>query len=309
MMKSGKHHHAHRGFTLLELLVVMVIIGLLVSYVGPKYFAQVGKSEVKAAKAQIDALEKALDQYRLDTGRYPSTEQGLVSLTSQPAGEPSYHAAIALYRELEDARGEAVLLTRLAVHAGAQGRPDEARALLERVRVLTQGHELPGLEAQRLSTLSMLAQAEGDNERALSLLRESADVAADCGFTLWETWSRSDLAELALDLGRVDVAVPEARTALAKAWEHGDRRIACACLILLARAALARGEAVLAGRLWGATVAELEETGVLAAGPDLDRLTERLRKADDPDFAEGVERGRTEPLEVAVPVALGQTVP
>ena len=74
-------------------------------------------------------------------------------------------------------------------------------------------------------------------------------------------------------------------------------------------AALARGEAVLAGRLWGATVAELEETGVLAAGPDLDRLTERLRKADDPDFAEGVERGRTEPLEVAVPVALGQTVP
>jgi predicted ATPase/class 3 adenylate cyclase len=243
--------------------------------------------------------------------RLLTVEGGVTILVerSQPAGEPSYHAAIALYRELEDARGEAVLLTRLAVHAGTQGKPDEARALLERVRVLTQGHALPGLEAQRLSTLSMLAQAEGDNERALSLLRESADVAADCGFTLWETWSRSDLAELALDLGRVDVAVPEARTALAKAWEHGDRRIACACLILLARAALARGEAVLAGRLWGATVAELEETGVLAAGPDLDRLTERLRKADDPDFAEGVERGRTEPLEVAVPVALGQTVP
>ena len=50
------------GFTLLELLVVMVIIGLLVGYVGPKYFSQVGKSEVKAAKAQINALEKALDQ-------------------------------------------------------------------------------------------------------------------------------------------------------------------------------------------------------------------------------------------------------
>ena len=49
-----------RGFTLLELLVVMVIIGLLAGYVGPKYFAQIGKSEVKAAKAQIDSLEKAL---------------------------------------------------------------------------------------------------------------------------------------------------------------------------------------------------------------------------------------------------------
>ncbi len=77
----------HSGFTLLELLVVMVIIGLLVGYVGPKYFAQVGKSEVKAARAQIDALEKALDQYRLDTGHYPTTEQGLAALFAKPANE------------------------------------------------------------------------------------------------------------------------------------------------------------------------------------------------------------------------------
>ena len=78
------------GFTLLELLVVMVIIGLLVGYVGPKYFAQIGKSEVKAAKAQIDALGKALDQYRLDTGHYPSTEQGLNSLVTKPANESKW---------------------------------------------------------------------------------------------------------------------------------------------------------------------------------------------------------------------------
>jgi general secretion pathway protein G len=75
------------GFTLLELLVVMVIIGLLASYVGPRYFSQVGKSEVKMARAQIDALEKALDQYRLDTGRYPTTEQGLAALITQPAND------------------------------------------------------------------------------------------------------------------------------------------------------------------------------------------------------------------------------
>jgi general secretion pathway protein G len=73
-----------RGFTLLELLVVMVIIGLLAGYVGPRYFAQVGKSEVKTARAQIDAFEKALDTYRLDVGRYPSTEQGLESLFTKP---------------------------------------------------------------------------------------------------------------------------------------------------------------------------------------------------------------------------------
>ncbi len=74
-----------RGFTLLELLVVMVIIGLLASYVGPKYFSQIGKSEVKAARAQIDSLGKALDQFRLDTGRYPTTEEGLASLNTRPA--------------------------------------------------------------------------------------------------------------------------------------------------------------------------------------------------------------------------------
>ncbi len=75
------------GFTLLELLVVMVIIGLLVGYVGPKYFSQVGKSEIKATRAQIDALEKSLDQYRLDTGHYPTTEQGLAALFSKPSSE------------------------------------------------------------------------------------------------------------------------------------------------------------------------------------------------------------------------------
>ena len=79
-----------RGFTLLELLVVMVIIGLLAGYVGPRYFAQVGKSEVKVARAQIDAFEKALDQYRLDTGRYPTTEQGLNALLTRPANEPKW---------------------------------------------------------------------------------------------------------------------------------------------------------------------------------------------------------------------------
>lgn len=78
------------GFTLLELLVVMVIIGLLAGYVGPKFFGQIGKSEVKATRAQIDGLSKALDQYRLEVGRYPTTEQGLVALVSKPGDEPRW---------------------------------------------------------------------------------------------------------------------------------------------------------------------------------------------------------------------------
>jgi len=78
------------GFTLLELLVVVVIIGLLAGFVAPRYFGQVGKSEVNVAKAQIDALEKALDQYRLDTGSYPNSELGLKALVERPASEPKW---------------------------------------------------------------------------------------------------------------------------------------------------------------------------------------------------------------------------
>jgi len=80
-------HGTHRkcGFTLLELLVVIVIIGLLAGYVAPRYFSQVGRSEVQVAKAQIESIEKALDQYRLDMRRYPSAEEGLQALIAKPA--------------------------------------------------------------------------------------------------------------------------------------------------------------------------------------------------------------------------------
>lgn len=67
-------------FMLLELLVVVANIGLLATYLGPRYFAQIGKLEITAARAQIDALPKLLDTYHLDAGRYPTTEQGLNAL-------------------------------------------------------------------------------------------------------------------------------------------------------------------------------------------------------------------------------------
>ena len=78
------------GFTLLELLVVMVLIGLLASYVAPRFFDQLGKSESKATRAQLDAFDKALGTYRIDTGHYPTTEQGLKALVERPADEPKW---------------------------------------------------------------------------------------------------------------------------------------------------------------------------------------------------------------------------
>lgn len=88
--RAIKKQVSQHGFTLLELLVVMVIIGLLAGYVGPKYFAQIGKSEVKTARAQLDSLSKALDQYRLDNGHYPSNENGLAALNTAPADEEKW---------------------------------------------------------------------------------------------------------------------------------------------------------------------------------------------------------------------------
>ena len=79
-----------QGFTLLELLVVMVIIGLLAGLVAPRYFEQIGKSNTKIARAQIESLGKALDQYRLDVGAYPTTEEGLQALMTKPQDAPHW---------------------------------------------------------------------------------------------------------------------------------------------------------------------------------------------------------------------------
>ena len=91
MSEQPGHNIRERGFTLLELLVVMVIIGLLAGYVAPKFFNQVDKSEVKTAQAQIVAFDKALASYRLDTGHFPSSEHGLDALVVKPSNEPKWN--------------------------------------------------------------------------------------------------------------------------------------------------------------------------------------------------------------------------
>ena len=75
-----------QGFTLIEMLVVLVIITLLATLVGPKLFGKIGSSKVKVAAAQIELLSSALDTYRLDVGQYPTTKQGLQALRKVPEG-------------------------------------------------------------------------------------------------------------------------------------------------------------------------------------------------------------------------------
>lgn len=75
-----------KGFTLIEILVVVIIIGLLAALVGPRLFGKVSAAKQKATKAQIELFGTALDALRLDVGRYPTTEEGLKALREKPSG-------------------------------------------------------------------------------------------------------------------------------------------------------------------------------------------------------------------------------
>lgn len=77
---------AERGFTLLELLVVLAILGLLAAFAAPQVFKYLGGAKTDSARIQIQNLSSILDLYRLDLGRYPSTREGLQALVERPAG-------------------------------------------------------------------------------------------------------------------------------------------------------------------------------------------------------------------------------
>ena len=80
-----------QGFTLLELLIVILIIGLLTGIVAPRFMSQISRSEVTTARAQLDAFRKALEAFRIDNGRYPSSAEGLAALTVAPTATPRWH--------------------------------------------------------------------------------------------------------------------------------------------------------------------------------------------------------------------------
>jgi general secretion pathway protein G len=82
-----KSRQGKLGFTLIEVLVVLLILGLLAGLVGPRLFGKVDTSKVKTAETQVKMLKTALQTFRLDVGRYPSTEEGLAALEKRPEGD------------------------------------------------------------------------------------------------------------------------------------------------------------------------------------------------------------------------------
>jgi general secretion pathway protein G len=89
MRQSAKIRAVRGGFTLLELLVVLVVLGLLAGLIGPQLFGRVGEARTTTTRTQLELIGVALDSYRLDNGAYPVTAQGLEALTMRPARQPA----------------------------------------------------------------------------------------------------------------------------------------------------------------------------------------------------------------------------
>lgn len=83
-----KPRHSNAGFTLIEVLVVVVIMGLLIGLIGPNVLGQVDKARVTTAKADMATLSSALDMYKLDNHFYPTTDQSLEALIAKPSASP-----------------------------------------------------------------------------------------------------------------------------------------------------------------------------------------------------------------------------
>ena len=249
------------GFTLLELLVVVVIIGLLAGYVAPRYFSQVGKSEVQVARAQIDSLEKALDQYRLDKRRYPTAEEGLAAvqpylkktLPTDPWGRP---VRLPRQRRKRRVRGDLPRPRR-------QDRRQRRRRRHQRNRLRSTMHfNVLAVDARQqvvslnLEAASATLAADELRQRGLTLL--SAAVEGARAFPALKRKAKFDTTLFSVELASLlgaGLNLVEALQTLADKDAHGERREVLAGLL----AAIRRGEpfSQAVGRLPAAVLAAL----------------------------------------------------
>ena len=221
-----------------------------------------------------------------------------------------WEQSLALFEQLGDVLGRAVLLTRLGVSALQRGELERARELTEASDEL---YVRSGDDWGRIMTIGVLgaiAREEGDAQRAFDLMAEAAALANEFRLSWWEGGLLAELAALSLNAGRVDEAEEDARKSLAVADELRDRPGRIFGVGLLACVAAQRGESEHAGFLWG-SIEEADAVAPLGGWRGHRRKCEALISgAAGPEFERGRAAGRELTLDAAVALALGgSTVP
>jgi predicted ATPase len=196
------------------------------------------------------------------------------------------------FRELGDELGVAHVLHRLAVYAAHTGDHARARALTDESLELHRRQGSPSGEAMALGVFADLAHKEQRDEEALQLSLQSADLAAEVGFTWWQIHYLYFACEMCVNLGRPQEAERWGREGLGHALRIGDRQLTVYLLALLSVSAAAQAEPERAGVLWGALEREEERGPVGQWEGERDAYWSRVQPGDFEQFELGRSRGR-----------------
>jgi predicted ATPase/class 3 adenylate cyclase len=225
----------------------------------------------------------------------------------RPTGNAAQEEALRIFQELGDEAGLAIVLHRLSVAALADNDRDldRARKLLAACLEICERNPNPKLVADAVTKLGWIEHLSGNPERALELWEEGATRSEEVGFTWMQAHAVMDIADVADELGRSELARQRAREALRLSRDCEDRQLIVFALALLARLAAKAGRAERAGRLWGAI--ETEESrgpvGLWESKRDEFALTVAT---PSPEFEQGRSSGRSLSLDEAVTYALGE---
>jgi len=220
-----------------------------------------------------------------------------------------YEQSLALFTQLGDEHGRAVLLHRLGIQAMRRNEPERARELVEASHTIHERNNDRWGLTQTIGTLGALARDAGEEGRAYELITKSAALAREVAVPWWESGMLLELAHITLDAGRIDEGEVRAREALRLADQMRDRGGRVFGIGLLARVAAERGQRERAGRLWGAV--ENENVGAPLGGwrRHRRRCEELIRHAASTEFDRGYAEGRSLRLEDAVALALAAADP
>jgi predicted ATPase/class 3 adenylate cyclase len=229
------------------------------------------------------------------------------------AGEPAaagreLERSLALFEQIGDEHGCAVLLHRLSITALVGGDVERARELVESSHDLHARNDdwwtRTWAHAQTVGTLGAIARDSGDDERALELVAQSAELAGAVGVAWWQGGMLGELAALSLETGRVEEAERDAFESLSIAQRLGDRSGRVFGVGLLATVAAERGDPERAGRLWGAVEDEIAHAPLGGWARHREWCERRVRRLSEEDFERGLAAGRQLELDQAVSEAL-----